>query len=86
MKTAVDLYQASEQDSPPARREWTGRSVFRLVLAAVVMSAVYFLASLLPAPAEQAEAGSHMLSNFALFWVLGGIVTITMLALSDRRG
>ena len=50
------------------------------------MTAVYFLASYLPAPAEQAEAGSQLLGGFALFWVLGGLFTITLLALSDRRG
>ncbi len=86
MKTAVDLFQAASADQPEQqRKEWTGRSVIRLCIAVLVMTVVYFLASSLPAPVEQAE-GSFFLSGFALFWVLGGLFTITLLALSDRRG
>jgi hypothetical protein len=56
----------------------------RLALAVAVLSLVYCLSGLVPV--SETEAGNSFLPGLALFWFLGGLVTITLLALSDRRG
>lgn len=85
MKIAIDLSQQSggDQANEP-RREWSGRIIVRLVLAALLLSFVYLLASWIPV--ERSDATGNMISSFLFFWVLGGIFTITVLALSDRQG
>jgi hypothetical protein len=54
------------------------------MLAAAVLSLVYYLAGLVPV--SETGVGESILPGFALFWLLGGLLTITLLALSDRRG
>ncbi len=87
MKLAVDLFQAtSSGEAKDGRSEWTIRTVMRLVMAGVVLTAVCFFASSLPAPVEAVEEGGNLFGGFAMFWILGGIFTISLLALSDRHG
>ncbi len=85
MKTALNGYRSAPDQAPsPPHREWTGRSVVRLLLAAAVLSLVYYVAGLVPV--TEAESGDSLLPGIVMFWLLGGLLTITLLALSDRRG
>ncbi len=85
MKSVVDMHRTTDHDqSELPHREWTWRSVRRLLLAGAVLSLIFYLAGLVPVESEEAESG--LLGSFVLFWFLGGLITITLLALSDRRG
>ena len=75
-------HQMSGKPQDP-RREWTAGSVLRLVLGAALLSLVYFLATWIPVDAEGVTVS--MISGFLFFWVLGGLFTVAVLALSDRR-
>ena len=55
----------------------------RLLVAAALLFTVYLLASLLPV--DTAGMDFSVIGGFLVFWVLGGVFTITLLALSDRR-
>ena len=84
MKTAMEAVQRSgDERVDQPRREWTLRSIFKLVLACGLLSLVYFLASWIPV--ERDAATGNLVSGFLMFWVLGGVFTVALLALTDRR-
>jgi hypothetical protein len=85
MKSAINLYnQAGSHEAPQSNhQEWTIRSFLRVVLAVALLTGVYFLASWIPV--DQGEAGHSLFTGFIFFWIMGGIFTITLLALSDRN-
>jgi hypothetical protein len=84
MKTTIDGFgRAGSERETAARREWTASSISKVLLGAALLTLVYLLASSLPAQSE-VHIG-HLVRGFLFFWVLGGIFTVTLLALSDRR-
>jgi hypothetical protein len=84
MKSALNLFQQSaSQTNSASRREWSGATIVRLLGALAALSLVYFLTSHIPL--AQGEAVSGVVSEILFFWVLGGVLTMVLLAFSDRK-
>ncbi len=81
---AVLHSENGELQSGDKSREWTPARVLRIALAAVLLVGVYLAAGLLPTESGSFNPGA--VGSFVMFWVLGGVFTITLLAASDRRG
>ncbi len=84
MKAAAGI--GAEHDSEQAGsqpKEWSGRNVARIALAAALLVAVYVLASWMPA--EDSAVSVHTAGRFLMFWIIGGVLTVGLLALSDSR-
>ena len=80
---AVLQHENNEFESTRSR-EWTGSRLLRIAIAAMLLVAVYLGAGLLPTEGDSFNPGA--VGGFLMFWGLGGVFTISLLAASDRRG
>ena len=84
MKTTIDGFDDAAIDPPtPARREWTAGSIGKIALGVALLSLVYLVSSWLPV--ENPANGGELARNFLAFWLCGGIFTVLLLAITDRR-
>ena len=62
---------------------WNWRRGGRLVLAATLLVVVYLAVGNLPVGFDGMPV--EAITGFVLFWVLGGLFTITLMAFIDRK-
>ena len=84
MKAILETATTTAGYTEAAASEWSWRTIVKIALATAVLVAVYLVTSWLPTEPE--AFSSTVFSGLALFWVMGGVFTITLLALSDKRG
>ncbi len=65
-------------------REWTPGRLLRITLA--LLALVVVIAACGSLPVEGGRFSSGAVGLFLLIWGVGGLLTITLLAASDRRG
>ena len=83
MKAALQIPAKPAPAKVPPRGEASWRKVLRLALAAALLVAVYLLAGALPTASGPDSLDT--MGRVLVFWVLGGVFTIFVLILSDRR-
>lgn len=64
--------------------EWTPSRLLSILLALALLLVVFIAAGELPPDGEGISVSA--IGGFLLFWGLGGLITITLLAASDRKG
>jgi hypothetical protein len=63
-------------------RDWNSHSRSRVLLAIALLVGVYLLAGRWPVAQEGGSLG--LVGGFMVYWSLGSLVTVLLLAISDR--